>query len=239
MKHKIFIILTLVLTACSATTEKYFSGDSIPATLIEPPFASNSKEQKSEVRTVIRMQKRFSLKELELASYEKKLRPEIFILYADRSLTRESYPHLYHLFDRISATSKSSTDHAKKYWNVTRPYIADKRINMLITPSNGPCYPSGHTSGSLMDAHIIGLLIPEKRDALLKLARNIAKRRVLVGMHYPHDLVGGEQLSRLVVGGLMQNKEFQKDFERAKQELTDKPLKKFKDENFKKIKKED
>lgn len=222
MKHQFFAVVFLILSACSATTEKYFSGESIPATLIDPPFAQGSKEQSDEILQMIKMQKSFNLNELELASREKFLRPEIFILYADRSLTREAYPNLYTLLDRISATSKSVNDNTKEYWNIARPYT-DKRINMLITPSQGPCYPSGHTSSGMVTSQIIGLLIPQKAADLQKLAKKIAQRRVLVGMHYPHDIVAGEQLSRLIIGGLLQNEEFQADFENARQELIKNP----------------
>ena len=224
MKHQIFAVLFLVLAACSATTEKYFVATSIPPTLIEPPFASDSKEQQDEIQQIIKLQKNFNLNELELASREKYLRPEIFALYADRSLTRESYPHLYQLLDRVSVTTKAVNDNTKEYWNVARPYV-DKKINILITPSQGPSYPSGHASNGSVSAQIIGLLIPQKSSDLQKLVKKIAQRRVLVGMHYPHDIVAGEQLSRIVLGGLMQNEEFQKDFEKARRELEKNPPK--------------
>lgn len=222
MKHQIFAIFFLILSACSATTEKYFSADSIPPTLIEPPFAAGSKEQNDEVQQILKLQKNFNLNELELASREKHLRPEIFILYTNRAFTREAYPHLYQLLDRVSVTTKAVNDNAKEYWNVARPY-SDKRINILITPSSGPTYPSGHASSSLVNAQILGLLVPQKYSDLQKLAKKIGRRRVLVGMHYAHDIVAGEQMSRLVLGSLMQNKEFKKDFEAARRELEKNP----------------
>ncbi|MBU6140770.1 MAG: phosphatase PAP2 family protein [Proteobacteria bacterium] len=225
MKHQIFVAIFLILSACSATTEKYFAADSIPPTLIEPPFASDSKEMQDEIQQIIKMQKKFNLNELELASREKYLRPEIFILYVDRSLTRDSYPNLYRLLDRVSATSKAVTDNFKEHWNVTRPYLVDKKINMLITPSQGQSYPSGHTSSSFINAQILGLLVPEKYFDLQNLAKKIAQRRVLVGMHYPHDVVGGEQLSRIVIGSLLQNSEFQEDLQKAREELEENPPK--------------
>lgn len=219
MKHQFFVVFFLILSACSATTEKYFAGNTIPPILIDPPFVVDSKEWDDEIQQIIKLQKNFNLNELELASREKHLRPEIFILYADRSLTRESHPKLYRLIDRVSATTKAINDNAKDYWNVARPYIVDKRINMLITPSLGHAYPSGHTSSGIVNARVIGLLIPQRTKDLLKLAKKIAGRRILVGMHYPHDIVAGEQMSRLVLGALMQSKDFQEDFENAREEL--------------------
>lgn len=241
MRHQIFAIFFLILSACSATTENYFSGDSINPKLIEAPYTQNSKEFNEEIQQIIKLQKHFSLNELELASREKFLRPEIFALYADRELTREEYPKLYRLLDRMSYTSKLVNDHSKEYWNVTRPYLVDKKVNMLITPSPGACYPSGHTTSSNVHAQILGLLIPEKSDDLQKLSKKISQRRILVGMHYPHDIVAGEQLSRLVIGGLMQNKEFLKDFAAAKEEIAqgkNKPKKSAPDQPLTKVENE-
>ena len=72
---------------------------------------------------------------------------------------------------------------------------------------------------------ILGMLIPQKEQDLKKLAQKISYRRILVGMHYPHDIIAGEQLARLILGGLLQNEEFRKDFENARLELEKKPLK--------------
>jgi hypothetical protein len=38
-------------------------------------------------------------------------------------------------------------------------------------------------------------------------------------MHYPQDIKGGQQMALLIVGALMQNDEFKKDFDAAKLEL--------------------
>jgi len=225
MKYQFLAVCFLILSACSATTETYFSGDSIIPKLIDAPYATNSKEWNNDIQNIIKAQKHFNVNELELASREKFLHPEIFIFYADRSLTNDEYPNLHKLIHRVSLTSKEVNDHVKNYWNISRPYTLDKRINMLITPSPGASYPSGHTSSSFVVTQILGMLIPQKDQDLKKLAQKIAYRRILVGMHYPHDITGGEQLSRLILGGLLQNKEFQKDFENARIELEKKPLK--------------
>lgn len=225
MRHHFFALGFLILSACSATTEKYFDGASIPSGLIEAPYTTDNKELKDEIQLILKLQKNFNLNELELASREKYLRPEIFILYANRSLTRELYPNLHQLLDRVSATTKSVNDSMKYTWNAPRPYQVDKRINMLITPSPGPGYPSGHASGSLVSAQVLGLLIPQKNQDLIKLAKKIAARRVLVGMHFPHDIIVGEQVARLVLGGLMQNNDFLNDLKAARQELEANPPK--------------
>ncbi len=43
-------------------------------------------------------------------------------------------------------------------------------------------------------------------------------------MHYPRDVIAGKHLAYIITGGLIQNKEFKKDFLKAAKEIE---LKKF------------
>jgi len=202
-----------------ANAESYFDKNVISPTLIEPPFADGSLQWKNEINEIIKLQKNANLEEIDHALEERHLRPEMVAQNVDASLTREKYPKLYQLLDNVSDTSRVVNDEAKSFWHTKRPYMVDKRIHPLIEAHNNPAYPSGHTCGSYTLAHILGLLIPQKRAEFQARAQQIAWHRVLVGMHFPHDLVGGQQLSLLIVGALMENSDFRKDFEKAKKEL--------------------
>lgn len=221
MTRKIFLgLLFFVLLFCPELyAEPYFSGDEIAPTLIDPPFEIGSKEWQQELRQILKMQKKFDLDEIDKALSEKHLQPETVAQFADTSITRKSYPKLYHLLDRVGETSRSVNDVVKTYWNQQRPYRADKRINALIALSEGRSYPSGHATGSHVYAHILGVLMPQKRQQFEDRAEKISYRRVLVGMHYPHDLVGGKQLALIIVGALMQNSDFKKDLKAAQKEI--------------------
>lgn len=116
-------------------------------------------------------------------------------------------------------TSFDVADDSKKYWKTKRPFLSDKRIKALVNISETPAYPSGHTTSSFVTAKILGLLIPQKAAQFDFYAEKIANHRVLVGMHFPHDLRGGRHLGFLIVGGLLQNKDFLNDFAAAKTEL--------------------
>jgi acid phosphatase (class A) len=61
--------------------------------------------------------------------------------------------------------------------------------------------------------------LPNKAKKFEERAAQIAKHRVIVGMHYLHDLEGGKQLADLIVEQLLQKQDFQNDFKAAKLEL--------------------
>lgn len=212
-----------ILNKTSSTTEKnshkYFGYESTSPYAIDKPFKINSLEHQSQIDQIIILQKNIDPKDIDLALEEKQLRPETVVQKICKTCTRAKFTALYHLLDRVGDTSRDVNDGFKDFWKIPRPYIYDTRIQMMITPSKGYSYPSGHTTGSYIYAGVLGLLIPNKIEELQDYANQIAWHRVQVGMHYPQDLTGGKQLAIYLIGGLMQNKDFQNDFNLAKFEL--------------------
>lgn len=214
----LFLIAVLALPA-ALQAEPYFTEDTLPPVLITPPPAVGSDAWKNDIDHIIKLQQQPDTQELKEAAAERDMSPEMITLAVDPKLTRAGFPLLYHLLDRVSDTSHSVSKGAKYYWKTKRPYIMDKRVKALIDAHDNPAYPSGHTTGSYVWAHVLGLVMPEKRAAFIARAGEIAHHRVLVGMHYPHDLDGGRQLALLIVGGLLQNKEFRQDLVQAQREI--------------------
>lgn len=207
-----------------ATAKSYFEQNSISPHLIGPALIIDSKEWQNEVNQILKVQKNFDDAELDEAISEKHLQPETIAHAIDPSITREAYPKLYYLMDRVGDTSRCETDNVKEFWNQTRPYLADKRVKMLITPSRGGSFPSGHATGSYIYAHVLGLLFPQNREKYHELADEIGQHRILIGMHYPRDIIAGKHMAYLVIGGLIQNEEFLKDFKKAAKEIEQKKL---------------
>ena len=199
--------------------QKYFGSDSISPLMLDKPFVMDSAERKNEISQIITLQKNIEPQEIDLALYEKQLRPETVVQHVNKSITRQKFPDLYALLDRVGDTSRDITDDFKDHFKITRPYLVDKNVQMFISPSKGYCYPSGHTTGSYIYGNVMSLLIPKKSQEFLDYANQISWHRVQVGMHYPQDLAGGKQLATLLIGGLTQNKEFQTDFKKAREEL--------------------
>jgi acid phosphatase (class A) len=213
------IMLALVLPGL-AWGVPYFDAATIPPTLLTPPPAVHSERWNRDVAEIIKRQKAPDKEAVTAASAERDLKPDMLVLPVEASFTRDQFPALYTLLDRTAETTLGVSRQAKDYWHTKRPYVMDSRIKALIEAHDNPAYPSGHTSSSYVLAHVMGLLIPDKRDAFTRRAREIAEHRVLVGMHYPHDLEGGRELALLIVGGLLQSADFEKDFAAAKAELS-------------------
>lgn len=76
-------------------------------------------------------------------------------------------------------------------------------------------YPSGHSSGSELQARILAKLFPGQSDALLKRARQVADSRVVAGVHYASDTDAGIALGDLLFTQLGTKPEFENDLTAA------------------------
>ncbi len=214
-------VLFLMLFSCctvAAHAEPYYDGKRIPPGMIDPPFQALGAEWMREVDDIIGMQKHADPQEIALAKAERHMHVDMVMAPQTRGISSSSHPRLYALLDRVGDTSKAVTDEAKRYWNTRRPYLMDTRVQALIEPHDNPAYPSGHTSGSYVWAHVLSLIFPDSRELFMARAEKIAQHRVLAGMHYPYDVKGGKQLALLIVGALLENAQFRQDLAQAQEE---------------------
>lgn len=188
----------------------YLDTQSVAPNLLVPPAPVKSKAWQADMGKVITMQKYAATAEIALARTEQKLRPEILMQALGANFTREKLPVTYKLLDNVVNDSRAATKQAKDYWHMPRPYVADKRVKLLINPLQPTnfAYPSGHTSTSLVLAKIMSDLVPETKATALRQAARIAERRIIAGVHSPQDLTGGRQLGEAIYLQLQTKSDF-------------------------------
>ena len=212
-------ILSLIFLMFQSHAKPYFTSDSLNFLSINSPISPNSKQYRDEISQIIAIQSKIDLDELEICAQEKNFTALTLMKRANISANPKQNPQLFALLKNVTDTSISITDDFKNHFKTTRPYLSDSRVKMLISPSKGYAYPSGHTTGSYIYAHILGMIYPKKYAKLKEIADEIAQHRILVGMHFPHDIEGGKKLALLILGGLTQNNNFQQDLTKAKEEI--------------------
>lgn len=108
----------------------------------------------------------------------------------------------------------------KRHFKRPRPYHLEPRLHPLARISS-PSFASGHTLWAFTEAYIFSEIIPEKRDAFLKMADEVRWSRELMGIHYPSD----NEASRVVGWYLLKywynNPRFVADLKKAKREWVD------------------
>jgi len=222
-KNQFFAIFSLLIFCFAIkpaiATESYFEASQISFILLDRPYENKSPERIRELIEIKKIQKSLKSTDIEEAAAEREFIPELVANKIDDRLSRHAFPKLYQLLDRTGATSKAVVENIKNHWQITRPYLFDKNVKALIPQSGGYSYPSGHTTGAEVYSYVLTLLLPQKKEELKSLAEKIGWHRVQVGMHYPQDVLAGKKTALLIVGSLLQNKDFKHDFEKAKKEL--------------------
>ncbi|UTF61422.1 phosphatase PAP2 family protein [Gilvimarinus sp. DA14] len=86
-----------------------------------------------------------------------------------------------------------------------RPAVKIDVFESWITPSDQFSFPSGHTAAAFVFAYLILAFFPAFALAAYVLACLIGMSRVLLGVHYPSDIVAGAALGTgcAMLGGIM------------------------------------
>ncbi|MFZ2510397.1 MAG: phosphatase PAP2 family protein, partial [Gordonia sp. (in: high G+C Gram-positive bacteria)] len=95
----------------------------------------------------------------------------------------------------------SSTFPEKLVFNYPRPFVvAPNKITQFHRPGeSGPyqndplstSFPSGHTNQATWKAMLWALMLPEFGQPLLARAQEVGYHRMVMGVHYPLDVIGG------------------------------------------------
>ena len=96
-----------------------------------------------------------------------------------------------------------------------RPYVQHPVLVAPLFTVGDFSYPSGHSSGSELQAHILGKLFPTRIDAFLTRAQQVADGRVVAGVHYASDAEAGIALGDLLFTELENKPEFENDLTAA------------------------
>jgi len=130
-----------------------------------------------------------------------------------------SYPKTYALLEHVNADEVLIMGMLKKQNGRLRPYVQHPILVIPVVSAKEFIFPSGHASGSHLQARLLGKLFPAKAEDLLRRARQIADSRVVAGVHYPSDTEVGINLGEILFKKLESNSKFQADLlEAAKQD---------------------
>lgn len=84
---------------------------------------------------------------------------------------------------------------AKYYFHRPRPYDHWPELHPCIKESDTYAYPSGHAALSRAYALELASMYPLQKNAMLKIADDVAQSRVTSGVHHPSDIIAGKKLA--------------------------------------------
>lgn len=108
-------------------------------------------------------------------------------------LTKSEAKKLQVRFLSVYAEAGANIYLAKKIYKRPRPYIANKEIKPCIDLEGSYAYPSGHTALARMFARLLSRIYPDRAQAFMDRANDVANNRIIGGVHHPTDIVSGKK----------------------------------------------
>ena len=188
--------------------------------LLAPPPAQDSDQARAELKELVEIQKKRTKEQEAYAQGD--VEKDVF-RFADvlgDKFKEADLPLTAALFKEVVAASKASVDPAKKFFDRTRPYAADKDINPCVKVEGpGESYPSGHATAGTAMAVILAQMVPEKKAEIFARGWAFAYNRMVGGVHYHSDIEAGRIAGTLIGYRLLETPSFRKEYKAAKAEL--------------------
>ncbi|MCS2171062.1 phosphatase PAP2 family protein [Scandinavium sp. TWS1a] len=126
--------------------------------------------------------------------------------------------------------SEVSTGAAKKHFNYARPFLVQSNTIHLVPDdtvvkdnqpytADGGSFPSGHTNTGVTDALLMAQMIPERYDALVTRGARYGYSRIVLGVHYPLDVMGSRMVAQSNVVHDLNDPKYRVLFNEARDQL--------------------
>ena len=223
--------LFAVALACAAATpvlalsdKPYITASDVdfPA-LLPPPPAENSPLGKLDLEAILALQKNMTPDRM--AAIQADTVQDVYQIAGPvlgPKFTKQNFPLAGLFFDKVAREAGVGVGPIKQKYKKLRPFKYSKDVHTpdnIAKASQGPTYPSGHSTTGAEVALILGMMIPEKREALYERGWEFGINRITSGAAYPSDFEGGHITATLAVNQMLKNPDFRADFDAVKAEL--------------------
>lgn len=104
-----------------------------------------------------------------------------------------------------------------------RPYLCDPPVVMACPGdhlSPGSSFPSGHASGARILALVLSEIFPQLTPKLMKRSEELAKSRLILGVHFPSDIDAGFAVAEKVFSLMKKTEKFRSEISKIQNLLT-------------------
>jgi len=193
------------------------------ANLLPPPPADGSARDKSDLQTVLDLQKTLTPERLERIHAD--VEQTVYRIAGEilgPKFTKENFPLAGPFFDKINKDSAVGVRAIKQKYKRQRPFQASKEVQSpadIAAASQSPTYPSGHGTFGAEVALVLSMMVPEKRTELFARGWQYGEQRIASGVAYPSDWEAGHIGATVMVTLMLQKPEFKTDFDAVKAEV--------------------
>ncbi|MFN0010501.1 MAG: acid phosphatase [Phycisphaerales bacterium] len=171
--------------------------------LLPAPPANDSPITRAEIELVLTLQREATPAAVARATSEERLTSAIFAEVLGPNFNDKALPRTAAFLKAAAADAGPLTNAAKDHFKRPRPPSIDRRVNPHEEPHASFGYPSGHSTGAMLWATLLAEMLPEKRNELRARAAAAGYSRIVLGVHFPSDVVAGlasgEAIGRAII----------------------------------------
>lgn len=186
---------------------------------LPPPPANDSPLTRSEIELVLTLQHEATPAALARARSEEDMTWTIYADVLGPGYNAAALPRTFAFLKAATADASTIYNAAKDHYKRPRPPAIDRRVNPVDAVPTSFSYPSGHGTRSMLWATLLSECLPERREALRARAAAIAYSRVVLGVHFPSDIVAGMATGEMLGAAIIASPKARADLEAARAEL--------------------
>jgi acid phosphatase (class A) len=224
-KSALALFICLAATPSLAISDKPYltAADVDFPNLLPPPPKEDSPAGQRDVQFILDRQKNMTPERM--AAIQRDLDQSVYTVAGPvlgPKFTKENFPLAGEFFAKVTKDAGVGVGPIKQKYKKVRPFQYSKDIQ---TPDNiakaagGPTYPSGHSTTGAEVAILLGMMVPEKREALYERGWEYGVNRMTSGAAYPSDWEGGHITATLAINQMLKNPDFRADYESVKAEV--------------------
>jgi acid phosphatase (class A) len=191
--------------------------------ILPPPPADGSELDKRDLQGVLDLQK--ALTPARMEKIQADVEQNVYRVAGEvlgPAFTKERFPLAGEFFAKINRDSAAGVRDIKQIYKKQRPFQVSKDVKVpenIARASQGPTYPSGHSTFGAQVALLLSMIVPEKTADLHARGREYGEQRVASGVAYPSDFETAQIGATLMIALMMQKPDFMEDFQVVKMEI--------------------
>jgi len=138
----------------------------------------------------------------------------------------KNLPVLAEFFRQVSADAWLVGNRMKNLYPRQRPPVVEPLVQPCVEIPKTNSYPSGHSLRAFVMAAVLGDVFPDRQAELEVRAHRVAWGRIIGGVHFPTDDVGGRIVARAIVAELRKSPAYRAAVEKCRAEVAPFLLKK-------------
>jgi acid phosphatase (class A) len=220
--------LAVALFVAPLTASHFLRPDATDwAAVLPPPPAAGSLAAQGDLETVLQMQADRSPADV---AWAKLIEPDdVFADFRDLLgpwFKPESLPVTAKFIKEVTDDVQEVRLKVKGLYARPRPPAVDPAVQPCVGIPTSNSYPSGHAVRAYVWAAVLGDIFADRRDELAARARRVAWGRIIGGVHFPTDSIGGRIVARAIVAELRKDPGYRAAVEKCLAETAGFQLKK-------------